>query len=83
MLNRRQRLCRYSPTCGKVETKNDILLIVTGGRPELESDLTLGTTEIYSFNTGVWSQGPNVPRNLTRAGRYNVDNEFYVIGGDF
>ena len=65
---------RSGHVCGKLESMNEKLIVVAGGRYLLE-------VEILSLSTRKWINGPVLPHEMDQASSLQNNDDFIIIGG--
>ena len=65
---------RFSAACGTIRLDNEVKLIVAGG-PSSASK----TSEIYSFSTNNWKDGPEVSRGFQYGGYVSDENHSLLL----
>ena len=71
--------CRHQHVCGLF---NNDQVVVVGGESYDASMLIVGiSTDIYSVASQIWSKGPDLPHEVSRAAAFQQPNNFLVVGG--
>ena len=65
---------RFSAACGAIHLDNEVKLIVAGGPSS-----TSKTSEIYSFSTNNWEDGPEVSRGFQYGGYVSDENHSLLL----
>ena len=65
---------RSSAACGTINSDNQVHLIVAGGPRQASK-----TSEIYSFSTNSWKNGPELPRGFQYGGYVSDDNHSLLL----